>query len=177
MDDFREHIEKEQNIVERIVEFIPGYRSYRQRERRRDIDKALRTYIANNLRDVMTRLRNLSKPLTTAGKLDSLDDIDNLYRRMETIADKILLASYGYSGFFDVIKIREKELDALYDFDMKLLESVRMLQNALSPSEENTLVADTALLSSKLQEIESQVRQLETRMIDRTNLIAGIKGL
>ena len=177
MDKFREQIEREQNILERIVEYIPGYRSYRQRERRREVDKALRTYIAHQLRDFMTKLRNLSKPLTNAGKLDLLDDIDNIYRRLETVADKMFLAPYGYSGFFDAVKIREKELQALYDFDLKFLELVQALHPVIDPAEETTLVADSVLLNERLKQVEQSVRQLESLLIERTNLIVNVKGL
>ncbi len=177
MDQFKEHIEKEQNILERIVEFIPGYRSYRQRERRRDVDKALRTYVTNKLRDFMTRLRNLSKPLTDAGRLSILDDLDNIYRRLEAVADKVRFASYGYAGFFDVVKIREDELDALYDFDLKLLETVNNLLELLKPEEETTLVQDSVKFNERFKKIESTTRYLETLLLDRTNLIVNVKGL
>ena len=178
MDDkFREQVEREQNILERIVEVIPGYRSYRQRERRREVDKALRTYVANIIRSFMHKLRNLSKPLTNTGRLDLLDDIDNLYRRLETVADKTLLAGYGYSGFFDAVKIKEQELSALYDFDLKLLETVKALDGLLSPDEEKTLSSDSVLLAKRLRVIEKNIRQLESLLVERTNFIVNIKGL
>lgn len=177
MDKFRKQIEREQNILERIVEVIPGYRSYRQRERRREVDKSLRTYVANIIRSFMRKLRNLSQPLTEAGKLDLLDDIDNLYRRLESVADKTLLASYGYSGFFDAVKIKEQELSALYDFDLKLLEQVKTLDSLLSPEDEKSLASDSVLLSERLRQIEKNIRQIESLLIDRTNLIINIKGL
>lgn len=177
MDKFRENIESEQTILERIVEYIPGYRGYRQRERRRDMDKALRTYVANKMREFMSKLSNLSKPLTNAGKLDLLDDIDNLYRRLEGVADKIRLATYGYTGFFDTVKVREHELEALYQFDLQLMDAVNRLNELLETRDETTLVKDSVLLQERLNSIESNVRQLEQLMSDRTNLIINVKGL
>ena len=177
MDQFKERIENEQNILERIVEIIPGYRSYRQRERRRDVDKALRTYVANRIRDFMTRLRNLSKPLTDSGRIAVLDDLDTMSRRLEAVSDKVRFASYGYAGFFDVIKIKENELEALYAFDVKLLDSVNNLYDLLKPEEETTLVADSVKLADRFKQIENAVRHLETLLLDRTNLIVNVKGL
>ena len=177
MDQFKERIENEQNILERIVEIIPGYRSYRQRERRRDVDKALRTYVANRIREFMTRLRNLSIPLTDSGRIAVLDDLDNMSRRLEAVSDKVRFASYGYAGFFDVIKIKENELEALYAFDVKLLDSVNNLYDLLKPEEETTLVADSVKLADRFKQIENAVRHLETLLLDRTNLIVNVKGL
>ena len=177
MDKFRNQVEKEQNILERIVEYIPGYRSYRQRERRRDIDKALRTYVAGKVHDFMNALSHLSKFLTDAGKIDVLDDIDNLYRRLEGVADKIKLATYGYAGFFDVIKVREDELDALYQFDLKLLDAAHQMNAMLDPAQEKALINDSPLLAERLNAIEIAVRNLEKLMLDRTNLILNVKGL
>jgi hypothetical protein len=52
-----------------------------------------------------------------AGKLGVLASFDRLDGQVDGLAQAIRFADYGASGFFDVVKIREEELDKLYQFD------------------------------------------------------------
>ena len=37
------------------------------------------------------------------------------------LTDRLKTASYGYAGLFDAVKVKEEQLDALYDFDNQML--------------------------------------------------------
>jgi hypothetical protein len=41
---------------------------------------------------------------------------------MDRITEKVNHASYGYSGFFDIVKIKEENLDSMIAFDNQLLD-------------------------------------------------------
>ncbi len=43
---------------------------------------------------------------------------------LDRVSERINHADYGYSGFFDAVKVEERELDRLYDFDVRILEDV-----------------------------------------------------
>ena len=43
------------------------------------------------------------------------------------MVEKVNHASYGYSGFFDVVKVREESLDRMIDFDNKLVDGINSL--------------------------------------------------
>ncbi len=76
-------------------------------------------------------------------------DMDRLLAKMDRIVEKVNHASYGYSGFFDAVKVKEENLDRMIDFDNKLLENV----NALS-TEIDAFKADLA--SGNTTEPENQ---------------------
>jgi hypothetical protein len=40
------------------------------------------------------------------------------------LIDRVKTASYGYAGLFDAVKVKEEQLDALYEFDNKMVDSV-----------------------------------------------------
>jgi hypothetical protein len=40
------------------------------------------------------------------------------------LIDRIKTASYGYAGLFDAVKVKEAQLDALYEFDNQMLSFV-----------------------------------------------------
>jgi hypothetical protein len=48
------------------------------------------------------------------------------------VAERINHADYGYSGFFDSTKIREPELDRMYEFDATILEDIETFQGEIS---------------------------------------------
>lgn len=173
-DKFRQQIEAEQTILEKIVEVIPGYRSYRQRERRREVDKAVRSYLVSYLKQFIERLKRINLDLVNKGRLDFLDDVDRLVRQLEGIMDKVNFASYGYSGFFDAIKIRTKELQLLYEFDLKILDKVKTLQSLISEKEP---VTDSVQLKERLDTLDSTLRNFENLIEDRNRLIIEHKGL
>jgi len=42
--------------------------------------------------------------------------------QIRTFMDKISTAARGYSGLFDAVKINEKELEQLYNFDLAFFD-------------------------------------------------------
>ncbi len=112
------------NWLERIVEKIPGFSGYLERETRRDVDKLQREYIAERLdrgrHELQWKIRDWSK----GGRLDNLDLASSLEKLLDRIANRIRHADYGTAGFFDAVKIGEAELEALYHFDLQLMETV-----------------------------------------------------
>lgn len=55
---------------------------------------------------------------------ESWEQMDRLMALLDRVSERINHADYGYSGFFDAVKVREKELDRLYEFDAGILEDV-----------------------------------------------------
>jgi hypothetical protein len=44
--------------------------------------------------------------------------------KLQLLIDRIKTASYGYAGLFDAVKVKEDQLDALYQFDSQMLDFV-----------------------------------------------------
>jgi len=114
--------------VERWLARIPGIRTYRAREHRRETDKHLREGLASRLQDARSQLTHAILDLSQKGRYDSLEALDRLSSRIQQMADTIRYASYGYAGIFDLEKIREEELDRLYSIDLSLLDDLEGLQ-------------------------------------------------
>ena len=77
----------------------------------------------------------MQKDLADAGQIDLLDDLDNVSLKLRTFTDRMKNASYGYSGFFDTIKINEKELAQIYAFDVAFFELGDQISHALDTVE------------------------------------------
>ena len=131
MVDIKGTIEAGKGGLERLIGSIPGYKGYKEKDVRRDADKVLRVYIADRLDEQKRRLSDLQLQLISSGQLDLLDDLESAVKKIQLLADRVRTATYGYAGFFDVIKVKEDQLDALYDFDNALLDEVAKIAAAI----------------------------------------------
>ncbi len=114
--------------IERLSDKIPGYSGYVDRERRRDIDKLHREHLADRLRSLKAPLTEAMRDLTSGGRLFEVGPVDSAIKKLDHLENRVRFASYGYAGFFDVVKIEQQQLDSLYSFDLALVEQVEKIE-------------------------------------------------
>jgi len=117
--------------LESLVAKIPGYSGYKAKETRREADKLLREQLARSFDEQRRHLLELQKQLVSSGQIALLDDMDSATVKLQTLIDRIRTATYGYAGFFDAVKVKEDQLDALYEFDNALVEQVGNVEAAV----------------------------------------------
>jgi hypothetical protein len=132
MGDLYERVSEARTGLEKLLGKIPGYKGYKEKEMRRESDKLLRETVATQMEIQRRRMDDLQKQLITAGRFEYLDEMGNATTKLQTFIDRVRNATYGYAGLFDAVRVREEELDRLYDFDNQLLEFVEQLAAALS---------------------------------------------
>jgi hypothetical protein len=145
------------NWIERLSSKIPGYSGYVDRERRRDIDKLHREHLADRLRGLKPRLTEAMSELTNTGRLFEVGPIDAAIKKLDHLENRVRFASYGYAGFFDVVKIEQTQLDAIYQFDLALVEHVDKIEAKLS--ELKIQVATSDGLKAVCAELTAQLDQ------------------
>ena len=118
----------QRNWLERLGEKIPGYGGYVTKERRRDVDKLHREHLADRLRAAKQPLNELMRELSSSGRLFEVGPVDRVLKKIDQVENRVRFASYGYAGFFDAVKIQEPQLDAIYRFDLALVEKVERLE-------------------------------------------------
>ena len=118
----------EKRFLEELIEKIPGLKGYREKDDRRETDKRLREWLAGQLDQARSGMQGAQRDLLSGGKLELLSEADRIGSKLQRAADSLRYASYGYSGFFAQLKIREDELDRYYDYDHDLAENVRNIQ-------------------------------------------------
>jgi hypothetical protein len=132
--DFRDKIEESLGGFENLVRKIPGYGGYKEKELRREADRLLRDQIASEYGEQVQRLVELQGELVSGGKIEFLEyatTLDDAVRRLQTFVDRIKRAAQGYAGFFDAVKVKEEQLDALYEFDSSLLTQADVVSSAV----------------------------------------------
>ncbi len=131
------------NWIERLSSKIPGYSGYVDRERRRDIDKLHREHLANRLRGLKTPLADLMRDLTNNGRLFEVGAVDSTIKKLDHLENRIRFASYGYAGFFDVAKIEQPQLDAIYQFDLALVDLVDKIDSKIASLKNEKTTAES----------------------------------
>ena len=73
----------------------------------------------------------------SGGQILWLDDVEAATMKLQKFIDRLKTATYGYAGFFDAVRVKEEELDRIYDFDLALagqVDDVTAAVDALSES-------------------------------------------
>ncbi len=121
MSDLMDQVTGDQDIFKKIASKIPGFGGYIERQNRRAADKLLREQIASHFDGLWKRISELQADFVNQGEISYLDDLEAATTKLRTFIDKVSTASYGYSGFFDAVKINEDELALMYQYDLEML--------------------------------------------------------
>jgi hypothetical protein len=165
--DYRHAVEDSKGGLERLLSKIPGYHGYKEKEDRRAADKLLREHLVGQLGEQRRQLAELQRDLLEGGGLSLVDELDRAVTKVQNLADKIKTASYGYAGIFDAVKVKEEELDALYEFDEDMLGHVSTIQAAIdaltnSISDNNQVEAAIRNVVSAAEDAGATWRQRES---------------
>src|SRR5215831_1446729 len=161
----------QRNWFERLSAKIPGYGGYVDKERRRDTDKRQRELLADRIRGLKGPVNEVMRDLSTGGRLFEIGPVDHLTKRLDRVENRIRFASYGYAGFFDVVKIQQAQLDAIYQFDLSLVEQVDALEAKVNELKASAGTADG--LKGAAAAAEAAIDQLEHTFEGRYNAVNG----
>jgi hypothetical protein len=160
----------DQDPITKIAGKIPGFGGYIERQQRRAADKLLRESIADKYDILRKRIGDIQQDLVSQGELLFLDDLETAVTKTQTFIDKLRTASYGYSGFFDAVKINEEELEKLYNFDMALLDNLDELSRAIDNVETSI---GTDGLQAAIRHLVTLARDLVVTVDQRTEVITA----
>ncbi len=161
-------------LSERIAAALPGFRGYKEKELRRESDKLVRNNLYLKLTKDKDNIRSISQKIADKRYMDVLTDIDRLSAKMDRITEKINHASYGYAGFYDIVKIKEENLDRMITFDSQLLDEVNALSTSIEDLKTQLLNNNFANLKDKIQTIADKFELLEDTFDKREQVMIGV---
>jgi len=171
MDDLMEKSQSTQTKLEGLLARIPGFGGYKQKERRREADKALRLHVAREYEEQLRRLNELQFTLTSQGQLMPMMTLERAGIKLQLLIDRLKNASYGYAGLFDAVKIDEAALDKLYDFDQQMLEGVNQVSALLDRL--GDAIQSEAPVGAEAGALVAQVQALNDTYSHRQDVILG----
>jgi hypothetical protein len=160
-------------LLEKIELFLPGFRGYKEKELRRESDKLVRNQIYMKLSDSLSKTKDVYRSLVNQGVTETWDDTDRLSARLERVSQQVNHSEYGYAGFFDIVKVKEPQLDQMMDYDYKLLQmsdSVGQAIDSLKDSVDNERWNEAR---GKVLAATKQVDSLEEAYNGRKQVILG----
>ena len=171
MSDILERVSGEQDFFKKILAKIPGFKGYIERGNRRMSDKLLRENIANEFEALYQRVSSLQRDLINQGGIEYIDDLEAATLKLRQFIDRVRTASYGYAGIFDAIKIKEDELDQVYQYDYALLELSDEVRSAIDNVETSI---GTEGLDAAIRHLISVSQQCVDAFNKRSEVMKGI---
>ena len=161
-------------LSERIAAALPGFHGYKEKELRRESDKLIRNHLYLKLSKDKDNVRFIFQKIADKRYLDILPDIDRLTAKMDRITEKANHASYGYAGFYDIVKIKEEHLDRMITFDNQLFDNLDALTADIDALKAQLLSGDYTNLKEKVQGVTDKVELFEDTFDKREEVILGV---
>lgn len=164
-------VKDSRNLLEKLGSVIPGWKGYQERQERRKADQLMRQTLAEKMTAQRKRLDVAQQELINSGKIDLVDDVGRAVTQLQTFVDRVRLASYGYASMFDAVKIKEEELEQMYNFDAALFEYVDRLNTANDRLREAIDTGDG--LMEVIRIVQDICREANSTFDEREHVILG----
>lgn len=158
-------VRDEQTLLEKIASYVPGYHGYKEKELRREADKIVRKYLVDKLNEIKMILNDVFKEIADSNDVETFSTANRVSATLDRFINKIEHANYGYSGFFDAVKVKEEKLDKLLEFDYNILENIKSLKDIANYiyGQENKKLA--------LEDFRKKLLELENTFNQRNDVI------
>lgn len=123
-------MERPHNILDRILNWVPGYGGYSVREERRQSDARLRERVAGLLHNCETVLTSKLAAELKSGSAHATD-VEHCRKQINSLVAQIRYAPYGVTAFMSRNEIRENELQEIMNHDLAMLELVTKLSERI----------------------------------------------
>ena len=161
MADLDRVIREQRNALEALIQHVPGFRGYLDRENRREADRLIRD-------SGVTRLERLCSELNLATKQAALPQMgayQETINQAEKLRNALRHADRGYSGFFSEIKWDDEDaLQAVYCLDLELVLDIEALVSEFDPE------------APAPERLRGELISLQRRLEDRRAAILGLVG-
>jgi hypothetical protein len=174
MTDLMQTISNNMSRFESLTAKIPGYKGYKEKEMRRQADSILRQHLAAKLGEQLRRAEEMGKQMLIGPGLAQLNNLGAANTRLQTLVDKVKTAAQGYAGFFDAIKVKEDELDQLYQFDDQMLFKVNDITTALDNLQTALDSGDAAAMASAVRGYTTAVTETSALFDQRKDVLTGL---
>ncbi len=169
-----ERVQESDRPLERLMKEVPGFRGYKIREERREADRIVRDCVYRVLKGSRDDLMGCFQLLNNAGVPEVMEPTNQLIAKMDRVAEKVNRASYGYSGFFDSVRIEAPQLDQMVTYDTQMMDMARKLADSISAFK--TQLSQGKFEGTRNFEtgLENSILQMEAVFDKRKSVIEGV---
>jgi hypothetical protein len=158
-----------ERTANRVLNAIPGYAGYKDKESRRDADRVVRDRLASELASRADRVERVATQLAEQRRIGDVGPVNRFAAAIRLLRDRINTASYGYGGLFGNRDVDASVLDQIKLFDESLFAGLEAIDSATTQLEQ--AVSSGGDLSAAGAAGESAVAQASTRFDQRKQII------
>lgn len=172
--DVYDKAKKQMRLSERLVAALPGFRGYKEKELRRESDKLIRNYLAQKLSTAKSNLKTVFQKLSDRRALDVITDMDRLVAKFDRVVEKVNHASYGYAGFFNIVKIEEAALDKMTEFDNQMVDEIDSILQKVEAFKADVMKQEFTKTKEHIQTLTEAIEAFEDAFDKRAQVITGV---
>jgi uncharacterized protein YukE len=163
MGDAMDRARAARNVLERLGKKVPGFSGYLDRELTREMDQLVRAHLANSQDAARASVAEYTRTLHlgAAGRIERLGSLD---KELGALANAVRHAGAGYAGFFDAMKVKKEQLEAVYHLEVTFVEDVEAVAAAAEHLSEGEEALDT---------LSKAVAKLRVRFEGRDQALKG----
>jgi hypothetical protein len=174
MKDLREKVKEDRGLIKKIELAIPGFRGYRKREDLRIADSLLRKQLADDLKGLGTEIEGCRRDIIRNKEIDVLEDVARIVNNIQLTENKIRHAEQGYTGISADYRIKEEELDNMYEWDLSLLDNIVKIRESIDSLRNAVFNNNSYEMKTCLRDAETIIQRFNSLFDTRREKIAGL---
>ena len=152
-------------FLENLAYLVPGYQGYKEKERRREEDSRFRGLLLRRLTGIRGSIIDLLAKLAEGPHDAEVDEVEARAKTLDSLADAIRYAPYGFSGFFDAAEVAEEKLDRILEVDLLLFEDLHTIEEILLRNEPVSM--RRSAFQGYLDQLDEAILRFEHHLIQR----------
>jgi hypothetical protein len=173
MVDLRERVEEDRGTLKKIQVHIPGFAGYRRKEDIRAADSLLRLQVADRIGIVRKQLEGCRAILTDSYNTQNLDKLGALIMKFKAVEGDIRHAEQGYTGFSPAVRIEERQLDLLYEYDFSMINFILEMDKNIIPLKDLLCGNDGDAVKNELDKLQTMIAGIQESFKARLKVITG----
>ena len=170
-DTVKDKMKSDMSLTERIALYIPGYRGYREKNLRREQDRAVRNELSRAIQGTKADLATIQRELVSQPNL--MLDVERIRTKVDRYDVDVRKAVNGYSAFHDAVKILEDDLDRLVKWDAELIDDIQLMRQATSDLLRS--VDDADEVKAEIRNLERGIDGLIEAYLQRESVMRGFE--
>ncbi len=152
---------RERNLLDKILGILPGFTGYTERESRRRDDARIRDRVVSTLRKCEVRVDDRIRLAFRSGNMDQTEALERCRKEIDTLLNRVLYSPVGTSPFMSDKRLSEIEQQQILTSDISLLDGSAMLEEKVNEFYAQDLLSIIQRLSEDADERNIILRELK----------------
>ena len=155
----------------RMLKIIPGYHGYKNKEERRETDIKVRDKAIRELEQAEEKFIEALEPAVDAGNSKLMSLLEKIRGDIRIFHGKLKNAEAGYKPGWNLIEIREKELEQAIAVDAEIVLGSIEIKNVAEEVADKALVDED--VTGNVKEAMKKLNEIKKLFQERIDILTG----